>query len=130
MEELEALIEPCYPSKRRGAGRPAVGLDRMLRIHFLQHWFNLSGPGVEEAIFQKVGEYLKGRGLRVSGGTIVDATLINALSSTKNREKKRDPEMRQTEEGQPVVLWDESSHWSGRDHQADPLGGDHRVQCT
>ena len=139
-EELEALIEPCYPSKRRGAGRPAVGLDRMLRIHFLQHWFNLSDPGVEEAlydskamrrfvgidlgrepapdettickfrhlleakglgeaIFQKVGEYLKGRGLRVSGGTIVDATLINAPSSTKNREKKRDPEMRQTRKG-------------------------------
>ena len=139
-EELEALIEPCYPSKRRGAGRPAVGLGRMLRIHFLQHWFNLSDPGVEEAlydskamrrfvgidlgrepapdettickfrhlleanglgeaIFQKVGEHLKGRGLRVSGGTIVDATLINAPSSTKNREKKRDPEMRQTRKG-------------------------------
>lgn len=111
-EELEALIEPCYPSKRGGVGRPAVGLDRMLRIHFLQHWFNLSDPGVEEAlydsktmrrfvgidlgreqapdettickfrhvleakglgeaIFQKVGEYLKGRGLRVSGGKVI-----------------------------------------------------------
>ena len=98
----------------------------MLRIHLLQHWFNLSDPGVEEAlydskamrrfvgidlgrepapdettickfrhlleanglgeaIFQKVGEYLKGRGLRVSGGTIVDATLIKAPRSTKNR---------------------------------------------
>ena len=139
-EALEALIEPCYPSKRQGAGRPAVGLDRMLRIHFLQHWFNLSDPAVEEAlydskamrrfvgidlgrepapdettickfrhlleanglgeaIFQKVGEHLKGRGLRVSGGTIVDATLINAPSSTKNRAKKRDPEMRQTKKG-------------------------------
>ena len=139
-EALEALIEPCYPSKRQGAGRPAVGLDRMLRIHFLQHWFNLSDPAVEEAlydskamrrfvgidlgrepapdettickfrhlleanglgeaIFQKVGEHLKGRGLRVSGGTIVDATLINAPSSTKNRERKRDPEMRQTRKG-------------------------------
>ena len=139
-EALEALIEPCYPSKRQGAGRPAVGLDRMLRIHFLQHWFNLSDPAVEEAlydskamrrfvgidlgrepapdettickfrhlleanglgeaIFQKVGEHLQGRGLRVSGGTIVDATLINAPSSTKNRAKKRDPEMRQTKKG-------------------------------
>ena len=139
-EALEALIEPCYPSKRQGAGRPAVGLDRMLRIHFLQHWFNLSDPAVEEAlydskamrrfvgidlgrepapdettickfrhlleanglgeaIFQKVGEHLQGQGLRVSGGTIVDATLINAPSSTKNRAKKRDPEMRQTKKG-------------------------------
>ena len=50
-EALVALIEPCYPSKRQGAGRPAVGLDRMLRIHFLQHWFSLSDPAVEEALY-------------------------------------------------------------------------------
>ena len=59
----------------------------------------LEANGLGEAIFQKVGEHLKGRGLRVSGGTIVDATLINAPSSTKNRAKKRDPEMRQTKKG-------------------------------
>ena len=137
---LQARIEPVYYPKRRGAGRPAVGLERMLRIHFLQHWFNLSDPGVEEAlydsramrrfvgidlgrepapdettickfrhllevnglgeaIFQAVGEHLKSRGLRVSGGTIVDATIINAPSSTKNRDKRRDPEMHQTRKG-------------------------------
>ena len=119
-EALLARIEPVYYPKKRGAGRPAVGLERMLRIHFLQHWFNLSDLGVEEAlwdsramrqfvgidlgwepapdettickfrhlleanglgeaILQAVGEHLKSQGLRVSGGTIVDATSINAL---------------------------------------------------
>ena len=50
-EALLARIEPVYYPKKRGAGRPAVGLERMLRIHFLQHWFNLSDPGVEEALY-------------------------------------------------------------------------------
>src|SRR6201984_3133236 len=47
--ELEALIEPHYP--REGNGRPPVGLRVMLRIYFLQHWFNLSDPGAEEALY-------------------------------------------------------------------------------
>jgi transposase, IS5 family len=42
------LIEPYYP--KPGNGRPPVGIERMLRIHFLQHWFNLSDPAVEEAL--------------------------------------------------------------------------------
>ena len=139
-EALLARIKPLYYPKRRGAGRPAVGLKRMLRIHFLQHGFNLSDPGVEEAlydsramrqfvgidlgrepapdettickfrhllevgglgeaIFWMVGEHLKSRGLRISGGTILGATINNALSSTKNRDKRRDPEMHQTHKG-------------------------------
>ena len=44
------VIEPFYP-KPEGAGRPPIGLQRMLRIHFLQHWFNLSDPAVEEALY-------------------------------------------------------------------------------
>ena len=44
------MIEPVYP-KVEGAGRPQVGLERMLRIYFLQQWFNLSDPGVEEALY-------------------------------------------------------------------------------
>jgi IS5 family transposase len=47
--ELCAAIEPFYP--KAGGGRPPVGLERMLRIYFLQHWFNLSDPGVEEALY-------------------------------------------------------------------------------
>ena len=48
--KLTALIEPVYPAGA-GAGRPPVGLERMLRIHFLQHWFNLADPAVEEALY-------------------------------------------------------------------------------
>jgi transposase, IS5 family len=136
--ELCALIEPVYP--KAGNGRPPVGLERMLRIYFLQHWFNLSDPAVEEALydsaamrafadidlgrepvpdettvcnfrhllerhglgrrlFEAVAEYLAAQGLKVSRGTIVDATIINAPSSTKNAAGERDPEMCQTKKG-------------------------------
>ncbi len=47
-KELVALIQPVYPEA--GNGRPPVVVERMLRIHLLQHWFNLSDPGVEEAL--------------------------------------------------------------------------------
>lgn len=136
--ELCALIEPFYP--RAGNGRPPVGLERMLRIYFLQQWFNLSDPAAEEALyeslsmcrfvgidlgkepvpdettickfrhllekhqigkklFKEVGRYLQAQGLKIANGTIVDATIINAPSSTKNKDKKRDPDMHQTRKG-------------------------------
>lgn len=135
---LCALIEPVYPKNE--VGRPPVGLERMLRIHFLQAWFNLSDPAVEEAlydseamrqfvgidlgverapdettickfrnllmknqlgkkVFARVNEHLKASGLKLSTGTIVDATIISAPSSTKNQDGKRDPEMHQTKKG-------------------------------
>lgn len=135
---LCALIEPFYP--KAGNGRPPVGLERMLRIYFLQNWFNLSNPAVEEALydslsmrefvgidlgreaapdettvckfrhlleanelgkrlFEEVGRHLQNKGMKVSTGTIVDATIINAPSSTKNRSRARDPEMHQTRKG-------------------------------
>jgi IS5 family transposase len=137
--ELVAVIEPVYP-KADGPGRPPVGVERMLRLHCLQQWFNLSDPAVEEALydsramrqfvgidlgrepvpdettickcrhlleahelgkqlFTRIGEYLTKQGLQVSRGTIVDATIISAPSSTKNRTKERDPEMHQTKKG-------------------------------
>jgi len=137
--DLCKVIKPFYP-KPKGAGRPPVGLERMLRIHFLQHWFNLSDPAVEEALydsrsmrrfvgidlgrepapdettvckfrhlleahnlgdrlFELINAYLQENGLKVSTGTIVDATIIDAPSSTKNKEKARDPEMHQTKKG-------------------------------
>lgn len=136
--ELVALIEPHYP--KAGNGRPPIGLERMLRIHLLQHWFNLADAACEEAlydwaslrsfagidlgrepvpdattilkfrhlleqrdlgraIFAEVGRILQQRGLRLSAGTIVDATIIAAPSSTKNAQRQRDPEMRQTRKG-------------------------------
>jgi IS5 family transposase len=137
--ELCAVIEPHYP--KAGNGRPPVGLERMLRMYFVQHWFNLADEACEEALldstalrcfvgidlgrervpdgttllkfrrrlqqhklgealFAKVGEVLQARGLKVGTGTIVDATIIAAPSSTKNADKARDPEMHQTRKGQ------------------------------
>jgi IS5 family transposase len=136
---LREVIEPFYP-QQNGAGRPPIGVERMLRIHFLQHWFSLSDPGVEEALYDSramrrfagidlgcepvpdettvckfrhlleahdlgeklfalINEYLQENGLKVSTGTIVDATIIDAPSSTKNKDGKRDPEMHQTRKG-------------------------------
>lgn len=133
------VIEPHYP-KGEG-GRPPKGLERMLRMHFVQHWFNLADDACEEALldstslrrfvgidlgrervpdgttllkfrrllnehklgeqlFAKVGQVLQARGLKVGTGTIVDATIIGAPSSTKNADKARDPEMHQTRKGQ------------------------------
>ena len=137
--ELLALVEPHYP--KAGNGRQPVGLAIMLRTYFLQQWFNLSDPGMEEAFYDSaalrrfagvdlgiaaapdettilrfrhlleqhelcgkmldtVNLYLESKGIRISTGTIVDATLINAPSSTKNASKARDPEMHQTRKGQ------------------------------
>ena len=136
--ELESLIAPHYP--KEGNGRPPVGLSIMLRIYFLQHWFNLSDPGAEEALYDSpalrrfagvdlgraaapdettilnfrhllerhdlcgamldaVNHYLEDRGIRIGTGTIVDATIIHAPSSTKNATGTRDPEMHQTRKG-------------------------------
>ena len=135
---LCALIEPFYP--KPGNGRPPIGVERMLRLYFLQQWFNLSDPGVEEGLydsqamrrfvgidlgrepvpdettmcrfrhlleerglgrrlFAEVQQHLAAKGLKIATGTIVDATIINAASSTKNASKARDPEMHQTKKG-------------------------------
>src|ERR1700746_444395 len=48
-----------------------------------------------QALFDRMNAYLASRGLQVKGGTIVDATIIAAPSSTKNQTETRDPEMRQ-----------------------------------
>jgi transposase, IS5 family len=135
---LVSVIEPHYP--KAGNGRPPMGLEKMLRIYFLQQWYNLSDPAAEEAlydsetmrrfvgiehgqdtipdesticlfrhllekhrlpdrIFGEVKALLTENGLLMSAGTIVDATIINAPSSTKNEQKQRDPEMHQTKKG-------------------------------
>ncbi len=83
--ELCRPVEPHYP--KPGNGRPAVGVERMLRIYFLQQWFNLSDPAVEEALYDSAV-------MRQ-----VDATILHAPSSTKNQKQQRDPEMHQTRKG-------------------------------
>lgn len=136
---LLALIEPYYP--KAGRGRRPVGLETMLRVYFVQQWFNLSDPQAEDALydmesvrrfvgvelsedrlpdettilrfrhllerhhlteqlFAAIGTELEGKRLLLKAGTIVDATIIHAPSSTKNATGTRDPAMRQTRKGQ------------------------------
>src|SRR5580700_4232421 len=135
---MEALVRPHYA--KAGNGRQPVGLSIMLRTYFVQQWFNLSDPGVEEALYESaalrrfvgvdlgvapapdettvcrfrhllekhdlgglmleaVNVHLEARGIRIATGTIVDATIIHAPSSTKNKSGERDPEMHQTRKG-------------------------------
>lgn len=136
--DLLALIEPHYP--KAGNGRQPLGLEKMLRIYFVQQWFNLSDPQAEDSlydiepirrfvgielsedvvpdettilrfrrlleehqltakIFDLVKELLTAKRLLLKSGTIVDATIISAPSSTKNAGKTRDPEMKSTRKG-------------------------------
>jgi len=138
-KRLRNIVRPFYYSGE-GVGRRPIDLERMLRIYFLQHWFNLSDPAAEEALydmismrafaridlgeagvpdettickfrhliekhdlgkklFAEVNRYLAECGITISGGTIVDATIIHAPSSTKNQDGERDPEMHQTMKG-------------------------------
>src|ERR1700723_2857172 len=49
--ELAAAVQTAYPKVSESGGRPPIPLERMLRIYFLQLWFNLSDPAVEEALY-------------------------------------------------------------------------------
>ena len=136
-EQLEERVRPFYP--KAGRGRRPYELSTMLRIHCGQLFYNLSGPGMEDmlyevesvrrfaglklsgplpdettilnfrhllekhelgaVLFEEIGCHLESQGLRLQEGTIVDASIIAAPSSTKNRSKERDPEMHQTKKG-------------------------------
>jgi len=135
---LVELIAPHYPKGERG--RPPMGLERMLRMYFLQQWYALADEALEDAlydsqamrtftgidlsleavpdattllhfrhlleaqdltrlIFAEVSALLRERQLLMREGTIVDATIIAAPSSTKNARQERDPEMHQVKKG-------------------------------
>jgi IS5 family transposase len=134
---LVKLIAPHYPKGNNG--RPPFPLETMLRIHFMQQWFSLSDPGMEEAFFDvplyrefaqledyaclpdestilrfrhrleqhqlaeqilaTVNQLLIQQGLLLKVGSVVDATLIPAPTSTKNKDKTRDPEMHSSKKG-------------------------------
>ncbi len=137
-KKLTRLIAPHYP--KGSSGRPPMGIEKMLRIYFMQQWFNMSDPAMEDALydsnsmarfagidlscdpvpdettilkfrhllekhnltkrmFASIGRHLEDRGLLLREGTIVDATLIDAHTSTKNKDNKRDPDMTQTRKG-------------------------------
>ncbi len=137
-QELLPIISPHYP--KEGDGRQPLPMERMLRIYFMQQWYQLSDPAMEDAlydsesmrrfaeinlevdvipdettilnfrhllekhhltkqIFDTTKRYLSEKKLMLREGTIVDATIINAPSSTKNQDKARDKEMKQTRKG-------------------------------
>lgn len=163
-QALLALIEPHYPKTGR-PGRQPYPLATMLRIHFLQQWYALSDPAMEEALydtpvmrrfaqlggladipdettilnfrrllethslakqlFERVNAHLARNGQSLRAGTIVDATIIAAPSSTKNQEGERDPEMHQTKKGNQ---W----HFGMKAHIGvdDASGLVHHVECT
>ena len=139
--ELVGLIRPFAPTGTGAkGGRPTFALETMVRIHFLQQWFGLSDPAMEEALHDTplycefarldagmarmpdettilrfrhlleehnlsiqllatINATLIAKGLMLKTGTVVDATLIAAPSSTKNSTGGRDPEMHQTKKG-------------------------------
>ena len=144
--ELVGLIQPySSPEPTSKGGRPAFRIETMLRIHFLQQWFGLSDPAMEEAledipmywqfaqldpgmtrlpdestilrfrhlleannlslqIMATINALLTQRGLMLKTGTVVDATLIAAPSSTKNKDHARDPEMHSSKKGQQMYF--------------------------
>lgn len=59
----------------------------------------LERHGLTSGMFEAINAHLTERGILLKGGSMVDATLIHAPSSTKNRENKRDPQMHQTKKG-------------------------------
>jgi len=136
---LKEVIEPYYPKSGK-RGRPPIGLERMLRMYFVQQWYGLADEAVENAVYDslalrnfmgielsrtsvpdattlmgfrhlleahdltkamlvEINVMLMECGLLMTQGTLVDATLIAAPSSTKNKAHARDPEMHQTKKG-------------------------------
>jgi IS5 family transposase len=148
---LVELMAPYYPEGR--TGRPPFELETMLRTHFMQQWFTLSDPAMEEAFFDTplyrefaqldewarlpdestilrfrhrlekhklaeqildtVNALLTERGLLLKVGTAIDATLIAAPTSTKNKGKARDPEMHSSKKGKQWYKGQESPYRSG-----------------
>ena len=135
---LVELVTPYAPEGKKG--RPPFPVETMLRIHFMQQWFTLSDPAMEEALhdvplfrefagldnwntrlpdestilrfrhllethklaaqmLEVINDLLRAKGLMLKAGTVVDATLIAAPSSTKNASGERDPEMHQSKKG-------------------------------
>ena len=133
------MICPKYYRKRDSRGRKRADLETLLRVYFLQQWFNLGDLSAEEMVhdrlsfrrfvsldicetsldettickfrhfleennipkkmFEITNKILTEKGLMVRDGTCVDATIITASGSTKNKKKERDPEMSSTRKG-------------------------------
>ena len=160
--KLCALIEPHYP--KPGNGRRPKELEKMLRIYFLQQWFNLADPAVEEALYDSatlrqfagidlggepvpdettvcnfrhllekhnLGEeilgtvnlHLQAKGVRITTGTIVDATIIHAPSSTKEPRAKVRSGDASDQKRESVVFRNEGARGGGQQDKTDSHGG-------
>ena len=95
-QNMTAVIEPFYP--KAGNGRRPYPLETMLRIHCMQHWYNLSDGAMEDALYEIASMRLFAR-LSLDSALPDRTTIIEAPSSTKNKEQQRDPEMHQTKKG-------------------------------
>jgi IS5 family transposase len=132
-----AAVRTVNPTIREAGRRPPISLARLLRVYFLQGWFNHSDPAIGETLYDsavvrcairidlgvesaqgettvrmfqhllarnKLGESLlkavdgprRRNGMKITNGTIMDATIIGATSAPKNKDGKRDPAMHQT----------------------------------
>ena len=108
MENLLYEVE----SVRRFVGLRLTGAlpDETTILNF-RHLLEKHGLG--EALFGEINAHLAYLGHRLKTGTIVDASLIEAPPSTKNRERSRDPEMHQAKKGNQVAFWDKGAHRRG-----------------
>ncbi|MEI9749261.1 IS5 family transposase [Moellerella wisconsensis] len=95
-QNMVEVIEPFYP--KAGNGRRPYPLETMLRIHCMQHWYNLSDGAMEDALYEIASMRLFAR-LSLDSALPDRTTIIEAPSSTKNKEQQRDPEMHQTKKG-------------------------------
>ncbi|MGM0695000.1 MAG: IS5 family transposase [Pseudomonadota bacterium] len=137
---IDSLSPSYFPTSAGKRGRPPIGLERMLRIYFLQQWYALADEALEDTIydrqamrdfigidlaiesvpdattllrfrhllekhaltqriFEQINANLAEQGLFMREGNIVDATIVAAAPSTKNKAKQRAPEMKQTKKG-------------------------------
>lgn len=137
---IEALLPYYFPNSGGKRGRPPIGLERKLRLYFLQQWYALADEALEDAIydsqalrgligidlaiqsvpdatrllrfrhlleqhaltqriFEEINAHLSEQGLFMREVTIVDATIVAAAPSTRNKAIQRDPEMKQTRKG-------------------------------
>ena len=88
---MNDVTEQLHSTSER-VGLQPVGVPRMLRMYCLQQWYGLA----DEALFEEINSHLADKGLLMRAGTIVDATIIAAPSSSKNAGNTHDPEMHQT----------------------------------
>lgn len=160
-------IDMHYYNTKNNLWRKKFDSKLMLKIYFLQQWYNLSDPAMEDAIydrlsFQKflgidiwkkwsvpdettilhyrhfleehnlqerffsiVEKMMREKWLILNEWTSVDASLIKAASSTKNKDKKRDPEMSSTKKNGSYHFWMKIHIWS--DHKTWLV---HSLKCT